>query len=123
MKLAIVGCRTFNDYEFVKKHVLELYDIKEITHIISGGATGVDTLAKQLSEEYHITFIEFKADWNTHGKAAGPIRNRVIIDNATHVIAFWDYQSKGTKSSINIAIAMKKVLNIVDINYNKQWGT
>lgn len=120
MKLAIVGCRTFNDYKFVKDNIINFYNINDITQIISGGATGVGSLAKQFAEEYQIDFKEFQADWNTYGKAAGPIRNRKIIENATHIIAFWDYKSRGTKSSINIAIRMKKILNIVDINYNKQ---
>ena len=43
VKIAIVGSRTFNDYEFLKSAVLEVLRIEDISLIISGGADGVDT--------------------------------------------------------------------------------
>jgi predicted Rossmann fold nucleotide-binding protein DprA/Smf involved in DNA uptake len=46
MKLAIVGSRTFNDYEKLKNTILSLIDLQDIKQIISGGAKGVDTCRK-----------------------------------------------------------------------------
>ena len=46
---------------------------------------------------------EFPADWERHGKAAGYIRNREMAQNADALVAFWDGESRGTKSMIDLA--------------------
>ena len=55
MKLAIVGSRTFTDYEVFQTILLEHYQISEIETIISGGATGFDTLAEKFAHQYNST--------------------------------------------------------------------
>jgi hypothetical protein len=54
----------------------------------------------------------FKPDWNKYGKSAGFVRNKLIIENADIVFAFWDGESKGTLISINIAKELNKKLYI-----------
>ena len=51
MKLAIVGSRTFNDYEFLFNtiHNIEDFRIIDIECIISGGAKGADSLAEKFA--------------------------------------------------------------------------
>ena len=51
-----------------------------IEAIIEGGATGADQTAKWWAYACQIKSITVKADWHTHGKAAGPIRNQRMID-------------------------------------------
>ena len=46
----------------------------------------------------------FPAHWHTHGKAAGPIRNRQMAENADVLVAFWDGKSRGTRSMITEAL-------------------
>ena len=115
MKLAIVGSRDFNDYDKVIYHVSEYFGLgadglggNYITEVVSGGANGADALGKKLAKEYSIKYTEFPADWDTHGKAAGYIRNEQIIKNSDKVIAFWDGKSKGTMHSINLARKHRK---------------
>ena len=50
----------------------------EPPRIYVGCAKGVDALVRNLWPEA----IVFKADWDEHGKAAGPIRNRTMVDYA-----------------------------------------
>ncbi|MGM9508819.1 SLOG family protein [Larkinella sp. GY13] len=106
MKTAIIGSRTATDasYETLKQTADEL----GVTEIISGGATGADTLAERYAQETGKPLTVFKADWNHHGKAAGPIRNRQIIEGADLVLALWDGQSKGTADSLKKAKALGK---------------
>ena len=115
MKLAIVGTRTFTDYVFFENKIEETYDIDTISEIISGGAIGVDTLAEIFAKKFSIKFTVYKPDWNTYGKGAGFVRNKLIINHATDIIAFWDEKSKGTKLSIDIAIKENKPLKIIKI--------
>lgn len=48
--------------------------------IISGGASGVDSVAIDWAVVNWCPFEEFKADWKLHGRQAGPIRNQRMID-------------------------------------------
>lgn len=59
---------------------------------VFGDATGVDTNAKAFCEKFFIPFQEYEADWDTHHKAAGPIRNQFMfddnVDNVVGLLAF-----------------------------------
>ena len=109
MKISVVGSRAFDDYKLLRE-TLDEYDIDLI---VSGGATGADSLAERYAKEENINTMIFKPDWKTHGKAAGFIRNRDIVVNGNLVVAFWDGVSKGTLSSINIARKMNIETKII----------
>lgn len=117
MKLALVGGRYYDDYALFITEIgsQSLYDINDVTEIVSGGAIGVDAMAKKLAKELGITYTVFKPDWKQFGRAAGPIRNKSIIEHADVVHAFWDGKSPGTKSSVGIANKLDKPLCITDI--------
>lgn len=111
MKVAIIGSRTFTDYELLKQEVDKL---KDITEIISGGARGADNQGMRYAFATGIPYTEFPADWDKHGKSAGYIRNSDIINACDYVLAFWDGKSKGTKHAIDLADkAGKEVLTIL----------
>jgi hypothetical protein len=115
MKLAIVGSRTFNDFEYLEESIFNNLKVDYITEIVSGGAKGADTLAEIFAKKYELPITIFNADWNTFGKRAGFIRNETIIKNCDFLIAFWNGISKGTKHSINLArkeLGEEKVLII-----------
>lgn len=61
-----------------------------ITLILQGGAKGADWLARQWADDRGIACREYEADWNTHGRAAGPIRNQQMLDEGKPdvVVAF-----------------------------------
>lgn len=104
IKLAIVGSRTFNDYEIMCS-VLNKIRIEHnyiYTLIVSGGASGADTLGYKYSLENSIKSRIFQADWKRDGKSAGFKRNTYIIDACDICICFWDGESHGTKHDIEL---------------------
>jgi hypothetical protein len=107
MKIGIIGSRTFNNYELLKE-VMEDYLNRDnelnCELVVSGGANGADSLGERWARENNIQTLIFKPDWKKYGKSAGFIRNEDIIKNSDFVVAFWDEISKGTKSSIDLAI-------------------
>jgi len=111
MKIAIIGSRGFCDYEKLC-NIMNFYSDKA-SLIISGGAKGADLLGERWANENNIPTKIFLPDWNTHGKSAGFIRNKDIVENADLVIAFWDEVSKGTKHSIDLAIKSNKQLLVI----------
>jgi predicted Rossmann fold nucleotide-binding protein DprA/Smf involved in DNA uptake len=85
MKLAIVGSRSFTDFDLFKSKIDEfilqnVINKKDII-IISGGAKGTDSLAKRYAIENDIQIIEYLPDWNLYGRSAGMIRNMDIVKN------------------------------------------
>ncbi|MBR1697914.1 MAG: DUF2493 domain-containing protein, partial [Anaerovibrio sp.] len=83
--------------------------------IVSGHAPGADTLGERYAHEHGLKCELYPADWNTHGKAAGPIRNAEMANNADALIAFWDGESRGTKNMIETAKA--KGLRVAVVKY------
>jgi hypothetical protein len=47
--------------------------------VIAGACRGADFLAVKAAKVCSIPYVEFPADWQTFGKAAGPIRNTVML--------------------------------------------
>ena len=120
MHLAIIGSRSFSDYNRLSGIVKSWFynggasgDQCEISSIISGGATGVDSLAARFAKEENIHLVEHLPDWERFGKRAGFIRNEDIIKNCSCVLAIWDGISKGTGNSLSIAKRLKKPTLII----------
>jgi hypothetical protein len=103
MKTIIAGGRDFNNYEYFKAALKFLFQNTMPTEIVSGGANGADKMGERYAAEKGIPLKVFPADWNAHGKAAGPIRNEQMALYADALVAFWDGSSKGTKSMIDLA--------------------
>lgn len=128
MKLVVSGSRHIEDYGLFCQAMEEsgfLMTRNGVECIIQGGATGVDSLAKRFADEAGTTVITMKADWNEHGKAAGPIRNSEMIQYAVEdgetagLLAIWDGYSRGTWDCIKKAqakglIIYIKMLNVLD---------
>jgi len=76
--------------------------------LVSGGASGVDKMAEHSASGRE--FVVHPADWNKHGKAAGPTRNQQIVDDATEIHAWPSSWSRGTWDTIRKAKASGKVL-------------
>lgn len=95
MKVAVIGSRglSVND--------LEKYLPEDTTEIVSGGAKGVDTSAKNYALSHGIKLTEFLPDYPKYGRGAPLKRNITIIEYADVVLAFWDGTSHGTKYVID----------------------
>lgn len=87
--------------------------------MVHGNATGVDRTCKYYAE--HSVFLlpwfvkDEDADWNSYGNAAGPIRNRLILDKYKPqlLLAFPDDQSTGTWGMVREAKS-RKIRYLVD---------
>jgi len=112
MKVAIVGSRDYphlNEVETYVRHKLA----PVAATLVSGGARGVDSVAEREARKLGLQCFIFRADWELHGKSAGYIRNHDIVANCDRLVAFWDGESKGTKHSIDLALEMKKTLEVI----------
>lgn len=108
IRTIIAGSRGYGSIKLIKEAVEE--SGFSVTEIISGRAKGVDTAGEGYAYSADIDLVMFPANWNKHGRAAGPIRNRRMAEYAAAdksrpgaLIAVWDGKSRGTESMIKIA--------------------
>lgn len=113
MKLAIIGSRTFNDYELLCDHLEE--HLNTTTMVVSGAARGADSLGEKWAINNDIETLIFPADWDKYGKRAGYIRNEDIIKNCDFCIAFWDGVSKGTMHSVSLCKKYNKPVTLIRV--------
>lgn len=135
MRILVCGGRDFTDkafvyrilYDFIINHGLTfdldvfgpIYDWCKIT-IISGGAKGVDTFAINFSESYGTKLEIYMADWEKYPKAAGPIRNQQMLDEAKPNIVIAFPGGKGTANMIRRA--RKAGVEIREVEYKDSGG-
>lgn len=115
MRLAIVGSRTFENYDLVCAEVAKIQETQKIDLIVSGGAKGADTLAKKFAARNHIPLMEFCPDYERYGRYAPLQRNTLIVEHSDWVLAFVAATSKGTWDTIRKAQRMKKRVIIVNV--------
>ena len=75
----------------------------EITKVVSGCAGGADTWGEQWAAEHGIEVAKFPAPWKKYGKAAGPMRNKLMSDVSEALIAVRVNGSRGTSDMIGKA--------------------
>ncbi len=112
MKLAVIGSKEFTDYSKLKS-VLD--SISGISVIVSGGASGTDTLARKYAHQQNIKFLEFPPDFIKCGNKAKHIRDRLIVEHCDEVIAFWDGKCEGTKYTMDYAEQNEKLVTIIKV--------
>ena len=95
MKVAIIGSRKLN-VENLQDYLPEGTD-----EIVSGGAKGIDTCARNFAIKNGLKLTEFRPEYNKYGRGAPLRRNETIVNYADMVLAFWDGESRGTKFVIN----------------------
>lgn len=108
MRVLICGDRAWRFPELVEQELVRLKAAHgDRLFVISGAATGADTHAAETAERLGIEQVIYPANWRGFGKAAGPIRNKRMLEEGKPdlVIAFHRYLpgSKGTKHMVGIA--------------------
>ncbi len=103
-RVIIAGGRDFNDYPLLKTTMDNaLCNITDEITVVCGKARGADTLGEQYANEKGYNVDYYPANWKQYGKRAGYLRNEQMAQNADALVAFWDGESRGTKSMIELA--------------------
>ena len=95
MKVAVIGSRGLSVSD------LGRYLPENTTEIVSGGAKGVDTSAREYALAHEIKLTEFLPEYTKYGRSAPLKQNITIIEYSDIVLAFWDGKSRGTKFVID----------------------
>jgi hypothetical protein len=113
MKVAVIGSRNAEPetYELILKQLPA-----GCSEIVSGGANGVDLLAKKAAKELGLKYTCCRPNYKKYGRVAPLVRNSDIVDRADCVIAFWNGYSKGTRQALVCCIKRRKPFRIYLLN-------
>ncbi len=104
MIVAVAGSRGFYDYSVVKRELDKFHQTRGISVLVHGDCIrSPDILADKWARQNRVYRVPVPAEWQKHGKAAGPIRNADLIAICDVLIAFWNGTSSGTRDIINQA--------------------
>ena len=95
MRVAVIGSRGLMVDDLGK------YLPNETTEIVSGGAKGIDSCAREYAQQHGLKLTEYLPEYGRYGRSAPLKRNITIIESADLVLAFWDGTSRGTKYVID----------------------
>lgn len=107
MKLAIIGSRNCPplDIEAQLKYIPDT--------IVSCGARGADTYAREFAQKHNLQLVEFLPEYDKYPPKIAPLeRNKLIVDYCDCLLAFWDGKSRGTKYTVDLAVSKKKPVKI-----------
>ncbi len=112
-KVLVCGGRDFDDHDGLY-HVMDALAFGlGISLIIHGGARGADSLAGKYGREHGIPVSVYPADWNAHGRAAGPIRNAKMLAESQPDLVVAFPGGRGTADMVARAKAAGvKVINV-----------
>lgn len=103
MRVVIAGSREGIRYRDVAHAIRESGWADQIAVVLCGGARGADQHGKRWADD-HGRVVEMhyvrEDEWEQHGKAAGPMRNRRMAEAADAAIIVWDGESRGSRNMI-----------------------
>lgn len=81
-KILVCGSRTWRDATIIERHmkVAAAHHHLHPIVIIHGAAAGADTIAESVALDHGWEIVSKPAEWEKHGRSAGPIRNREMLD-------------------------------------------
>lgn len=80
MRVLVCGGRGFSDCQSVFDTLDNLARKEIVDCIIEGDAPGADRIAGAWAKRRRVDLRLFPAEWQKHGKAAGPIRNQRMLE-------------------------------------------
>ena len=108
MKVIIAGSRhmPFSMFHLIDEAVKK--SNFNVTEVVCGLARGADMFGGKWAVDNSIPVKTLPANWDEHGKAAGPIRNQQMAEYADALIVFIWYGSRGSKDMLMRMERMKK---------------
>ena len=114
MRILVTGGRDFDDRVLAFRELDAIHSVTPVITMIHGAASGADTLADEWAKTQGVAIVSCPADWKRHGRAAGPIRNREMLEQQKPdlVVAF-----PGGKGTANmISLAKRAGVQVIDIS-------
>lgn len=124
----VAGTRHFNDRRLFHEKILEFLEIQEEPVLFLSGAahSGADDLIIRWCAKFKYPCKRMPADWdnekglpNFNKRAAGFVRNAEMAAIATHLLAFFDGESRGTQDMIDRCEELHRHIQVILVPVQK----
>ncbi len=117
--ILVTGSRSYTDKDKVAQVLNRFNKSRYAMKVIVGDCpTGADKFVRDWCGENEVECQVFTADWDKHGRAAGPIRNKkMVAAKPDRVLAFFSGASRGTKDCVKQAI--KDGINVIEFGKSR----
>jgi hypothetical protein len=105
MNVLVCGGRDYADVRALNEALDAIHREKNITRLIHGAARGADLLAAAWAHSRGIPAIDFPADWNKDGRAAGFVRNAGMLRDGRPELVVAFPGGKGTAHMVKLSRA------------------
>lgn len=131
-RIIVCGSRDWSNLSLMKKHLTHIVAnlqtttsggnpvLKSQIVVVHGDARGADRMAEYIAKEMGLRVESHPANWDKHGKSAGPERNKYMLSlSADLVVAFkerfdWTFARGGTEHMIYIAQQANVPVMVID---------
>ena len=113
MRVLVCGGRHYNKRLVVYRELDRINQDVGIDLVILGGCLGADTLAHRWAVSSNVREKIFEANWHLHGRAAGPIRNRRMLNEGRPDLVLAFPGGRGTADMV--ARARKAGVEVMEI--------
>ena len=109
MKFLVVGSRTIENFD------LSPYLPCGVSLIISGGASGIDSIAEKYADERKISKLILRPEYSRYGRRAPLLRNEKMVELADEILVIWDGRSRGSRYTIEYAKKKDKAIRVIEV--------
>ena len=119
-RILVTGSRKWADADAVRTNLAVFgtprFEGREVV-VVHGDAHGADTIAAEVGRSLGFTVEPHPADWTTHGKRAGPIRNQAMVDlgadiclafPTTSSVGTWDCVRRANRAGIRVIVVPER---------------
>jgi hypothetical protein len=106
VRVLVCGSRDWNDRRRIKIAIGRLLEHYGDLTIIHGACRGADRIADEIAEELGLTRMAFpitRSEWRSLGPAAGPLRNRRMLDQQPSLVLAFSNGTDGTQGTVDEA--------------------
>lgn len=99
-QFGVVGSRDFKNYSQLRDYLDSIIQWGDT--IVSGGASGVDSMAQRYAKERGIRILIIYPNFAHYGRGATFVRNKEIVEESDKVVAFYargSFQQGGTANT------------------------
>lgn len=106
VRVLVTGSRDWEDRETLRAVFDRVHGTYPQFTLVSGACpTGADRMAEDWAYAHGVDVETHPANWRAHGRAAGPIRNREMVDTAPDLcVAFVRANSPGATGTVRMCV-------------------
>lgn len=114
MRVLVCGGREYSDADKMDRVLTDMHAVTPFSILIYGMARGADDLAKMWAAARGVERLGFPANWERDGRAAGPIRNKQMLDKGKPDLVIAFPGGRGTQNMIKQAYAANVPVCVID---------